>query len=218
MSLATPAPSRAWAIPRRASFSRQRRPGPADHLGLGPVGYYPTNTDRLLGPDKWGLGPTFVALVQTGPWTIGVLANQIWSVGGGHNEQNISSTFLQPFIVYTTKTPYQFRVEHGVDLRLGKQPVDGADQFGGPAGLQNWQTTHGPSDRRTLLRRSSLRWRGLGPPRELHAPFPNRQAPRAHPEGQHGEVTISFTDQYSLGPPSSSGPSLFMTTSPVPSR
>lgn len=78
--------------------------------GLGPVGYYPTNTDNLLGPDKWGLGPTFVALVQPGAWTIGMLANQIWSVGGDSSEQNISSMFIQPFVSYTTKTHTSFTV------------------------------------------------------------------------------------------------------------
>src|SRR4029077_11863821 len=86
-------------------FLSPKAPGPGGIIwGAGPVGYYPTNTDNLLGPEKWGVGPTFVALVQPGGWTIGVLANQIWSVGGDNNEQNISSTFLQPFIVYTTKT------------------------------------------------------------------------------------------------------------------
>ncbi len=84
--------------------------------GVGPVGYYPTNTDNLLGPDKWGLGPTFVVLVQPGGWTIGLLANQIWSVGGDNNEQNISSMFLQPFIVYTTKTHTSFGAEQRIHL------------------------------------------------------------------------------------------------------
>lgn len=90
-------------------FLSPKEPGPGGITwGLGPVGYYPTATDRLLGPEKWGLGPTFVALVQPGGWTIGMLANQIWSVGGDNNEQNISATFLQPFIVYTTKTHTSF--------------------------------------------------------------------------------------------------------------
>ena len=129
--------------------------------GLGPVGYYPTNTDSLLGPDKWGLGPTFVALVQPGPWTIGVLANQIWSVGGSHNYQNISSTFLQPFIVYTLKshTSFALNTESTYDwetsqwtvpinlmvqqvFKIGKQPM--ALQIGGryyataPSGGPDW--------------------------------------------------------------------------------
>jgi hypothetical protein len=129
--------------------------------GLGPVGYYPTNTDSLLGPDKWGLGPTFVALVQPGQWTIGVLANQIWSVGGSHNDQNISSMFLQPFIVYTTKshTSFALNTESTYDwetsqwtvpinltiqqvFKIGKQPM--ALQIGGryyaaaPSGGADW--------------------------------------------------------------------------------
>ena len=129
--------------------------------GLGPVGYYPTNTDSLLGPDKWGLGPTLVALVQPGQWTIGILANQIWSVGGSHNDQNISSTFLQPFIVYTTKshTSFSLNTESTYDwensqwtvplnlavqqvFKIGKQPM--ALQIGGryyaaaPSGGADW--------------------------------------------------------------------------------
>ena len=129
--------------------------------GVGPVGYYPTNTDNLLGPDKWGLGPTFVALVQKKGWTIGMLANQIWSVGGDNNEQNISSMFLQPFITYTTKTHTTFGIntESTYDwennrwtvpinlfvsqiLKIGKQPI--SIQFGpryyaeAPNGGPNW--------------------------------------------------------------------------------
>lgn len=70
--------------------------------GAGPVFLLPTATDDLLGADKWGLGPTAVALKQDGPWTWGALANHIWSVAGSGN-QDISATFLQPFMSYTTK-------------------------------------------------------------------------------------------------------------------
>jgi hypothetical protein len=92
-------------------FLSPKAPGPGGLIwGLGPVGYYPTATDALLGPEKWGVGPTLVALVQKEGWTVGVLANQIWSVGGDSNEQNISSAFLQPFISYTTKTHTTFLV------------------------------------------------------------------------------------------------------------
>ena len=85
-------------------FLSPKKPWNGVTWGLGPVGYYPTSTERALGPEKWGLGPTFVVLAQPGPWTIGMLANQIWSVGGNGDEQNISAAFLQPFIVYTFKT------------------------------------------------------------------------------------------------------------------
>ncbi len=71
--------------------------------GAGPVLLLPTATDDLLGADKWGLGPTAVALKQNGPWTYGALANHIWSLAGDDNRQDISSTFLQPFLSYTSK-------------------------------------------------------------------------------------------------------------------
>jgi hypothetical protein len=68
----------------------------------------PTATDDLLGADKWGVGPTAVALKQEGPWTYGALANHIWSVAGDDNRQDISATFLQPFLAYTTKEAVTF--------------------------------------------------------------------------------------------------------------
>jgi hypothetical protein len=76
--------------------------------GAGPVVYLPTGTDRLLSAERWGVGPTAVALTQSGPWTIGILANHIWSVGGDENGTDINSTFLQPFVSYTTKDAWTF--------------------------------------------------------------------------------------------------------------
>jgi hypothetical protein len=76
--------------------------------GAGPVFLLPTATDDLLGSDKWGLGPTAVVLKQLGPWTYGALANHIWSVAGDDNRQDINSTFLQPFLSYTTKEAVTF--------------------------------------------------------------------------------------------------------------
>lgn len=71
--------------------------------GAGPVLLLPTATDQLLGSDKWGLGPTAVALKQSGPWTYGTLANHIWSVAGDNDRADVNATFLQPFVTYTTK-------------------------------------------------------------------------------------------------------------------
>ncbi|MET3649217.1 hypothetical protein ABIC60_003870 [Phyllobacterium ifriqiyense] len=76
--------------------------------GAGPVFLLPTATDSLLGGEKWGLGPTAVVLKQDGPWTFGALGNHIWSVAGESNRSDINSTFLQPFISYTTKDAWTF--------------------------------------------------------------------------------------------------------------
>lgn len=72
--------------------------------GAGPVFLLPTATEELLGTEKWGIGPTGVALRQSGPWTVGMLAGQIWSVAGDDERNDISSSTLQPFFSYTTKT------------------------------------------------------------------------------------------------------------------
>jgi hypothetical protein len=119
--------------------------------GVGPVFLIPTATDDLLGTEKFGIGPTAVVLKQAGPWTIGILANHIWSVAGDDDRADVSSTFLQPFVSYTTKDAWTFSLntESSYDwkdeqwsvpvnaqvtklLRLGKQPIS----IGG--GLRYW--------------------------------------------------------------------------------
>ena len=77
---------------------------------LGPVFLYPSGTDQLLTTDKWGAGPTGLLLQQTGPWTVGILANHIWSLAGDETRSDVSSTFLQPFISYTTADAWTFGI------------------------------------------------------------------------------------------------------------
>jgi hypothetical protein len=72
--------------------------------GVGPVFLYPTASDSALGSGKFGLGPTAVALKQEHGWTYGMLFNHIWSVAGNGSRDNVSATFMQPFLTYTTKT------------------------------------------------------------------------------------------------------------------
>lgn len=72
--------------------------------GVGPVFLLPSGSDDLLTADKWGAGPTAVALKQTGPWTYGALTNHIWSFAGDDDRADVNSTFIQPFMTYTTKS------------------------------------------------------------------------------------------------------------------
>lgn len=73
-------------------------------LAVGPVGLYPTASDDMLGGEKWGAGPTALALQQKGPWTYGMLANHVESFAGDNDRADISATFVQPFVSYITKT------------------------------------------------------------------------------------------------------------------
>jgi hypothetical protein len=68
--------------------------------GVGPVFLLPAATSNALGSEKFGIGPSIVALTQPGPWTIGILFNQIWSVSGANDRKDVNTTFLQPFANY----------------------------------------------------------------------------------------------------------------------
>jgi hypothetical protein len=79
--------------------------------GAGPVLLAPTGSNDLTTTDRWGLGPTGVALRQQGPWTFGALANHVWSIGGSSTRPDISTTFVQPFTTYTTADGWSFTLQ-----------------------------------------------------------------------------------------------------------
>lgn len=98
--------------------------------GAGPVALIPTGYDGL-GASTFAIGPTFVVLKQTGIWTYGILANQLWNIGGA---ADISSMFLQPFLVRSlgkgrslalnTETSYDWiREEWNVPINLSYSKV-----------------------------------------------------------------------------------------------
>ena len=70
--------------------------------GVGPAISLPSTNDPTLGSQKWAAGPTVVVLRQESGWTVGVLANQIWSFAGPPDRPSVNQMFLQPFVAYTT--------------------------------------------------------------------------------------------------------------------
>lgn len=77
-------------------FLSPARPGQVI-WGVGAVLWLPTATDSTLGLNKWGGGPTAVALTAQGPWVIGALINNVWA---GSGDRRINQMLLQPFINY----------------------------------------------------------------------------------------------------------------------
>ena len=134
-------------------FLSPKKPGPFGLIwGLGPAFLYPTGTHPLLDTGTFSIGPTFVVLKQAGPWTIGALMNQLWSVVISEDRSSVSQMFVQPFISYTTGTHTTFTIDtestanwnaSGIDgkwtvpvifqisqiLKIGKQPI--SIQIGG---------------------------------------------------------------------------------------
>jgi hypothetical protein len=118
--------------------------------GLGPTFSLRTETNSTLGNGKWGAGPALVALVQPKEWTIGFLANNIWSFAGDKNSPSVKAFLLQYFVNYNFKkgwyltsspiltaswnapsgTGNQWVVPFGGGFgrifRMGKQPVNGS--------------------------------------------------------------------------------------------
>jgi hypothetical protein len=98
--------------------------------GFGPVFLLPTATDELMGSKKWAAGPTGLILNQVGDkhgdhWTYGIMANHIWSFAGDDDREDISTSFLQPFLSYTTKTAWTFNIntEAGYDWNNNEASV-----------------------------------------------------------------------------------------------
>jgi hypothetical protein len=130
-------------------------------LGFGPVIYYPSATDDLLGAEKWAAGPTLLMLRQQHGWTYGFLANHLWSFAGDDSRTDLSATFVQPFLSYQTKTKTTIGIntEATYDwnesqwtvpvngfvsqlVRIGKMPVSftvgGRYYAEGPSGAPEW--------------------------------------------------------------------------------
>jgi len=95
-------------------FFSPSQPKPVGSLGnmvwgAGPIFALPTgNSDPLLGSGKWSLGPTAVVLFLKGGLTYGALTSHVWDVAGKSSRADVNSTFMQPFVNYTTKTAWTF--------------------------------------------------------------------------------------------------------------
>lgn len=74
--------------------------------GAGPTFLIPTATNAVLGTGKLSVGPSAVALVQPGKWTLGVLASNLFSVAGSSNRANVNAFTLQYFVNYNLKKGY----------------------------------------------------------------------------------------------------------------
>jgi len=133
--------------------------------GVGPQMLLPTATKTgILGQGKFGLGPTAVLVAQPDKWTLGILANNVWSVAGNSSLPDVNQFLLQYFINYNLKKgwfltwqptitanwkatdDYRWVVPLGGGIgrimRLGAQPVNVGVQFYGnavhPPGGSSW--------------------------------------------------------------------------------
>jgi len=80
---------------------------PASHhkviWGAGPMFVLPTATGRVLGQGKLSAGPSIVAVVQPGHWTLGILINNVWSIAGPTSRADVNQMTFQYFVNYNLK-------------------------------------------------------------------------------------------------------------------
>ena len=69
---------------------------------VGPVFQLPTISDKTLGSNVWGGGPTAALVYMKGPWVAGALVNNVWSFGGtsGRSGTRYNMFLTQPFVNY----------------------------------------------------------------------------------------------------------------------
>jgi hypothetical protein len=135
--------------------------------GIGPTLVLPTATNTTyLGQGKFSMGPSAVVIWQPPHWTIGALANNIWSVAGHSNldKPAVNQFLLQWFVNYNMKKGWYLTTSPivtanwkatngnvwtvpfgggvGRIMKLGFQPVNITAQFYGnavhPAGTSPW--------------------------------------------------------------------------------
>lgn len=68
--------------------------------GLGPTFVLPSATNPVLGQGKWDVGPSVVVLAQPPHWTLGALANNVFSFAGQSSRPDVNQFLLQYFINY----------------------------------------------------------------------------------------------------------------------
>jgi hypothetical protein len=77
--------------------------------GVGPAFIFPSDAliqdindrrSRELGSGKFSMGPAFILVTQSEPWSLGLKVKQVWSVLGSASRQSVSQMVVQPFINY----------------------------------------------------------------------------------------------------------------------
>lgn len=73
-------------------------------FGFGPAFLVPTATEKVLGTEKFGIGPSVLVMHQGKGLSVGFIANQIWSVAGNEDRTDFNSFYTQIFLSHSYKS------------------------------------------------------------------------------------------------------------------
>jgi len=120
------------------AFLSPRNPVDGWVWGAGPVAQIPTISNKTLGSNVWGLGPSVVVVKLAGPIVAGVLVNNIFSLGGtpGRRGTRYDTFLLEPFFNYNFGGVVVRRdcADHNRQLGHGRSQMDSARGRTGGAG------------------------------------------------------------------------------------
>jgi hypothetical protein len=87
-----------------AVYAAKVEPGPRGWVwGAGPIVQVPIGSEDLLTNKKWSLGPSAAAVKQLDDFTFGIIASQIWSIGGSGQRPDVNMGLYSPFITYQSE-------------------------------------------------------------------------------------------------------------------
>jgi hypothetical protein len=68
--------------------------------GVGPTFSFPTATASSASTGSWGMGPIAVALTMRGPWVVGGLFYNVWTIADNGGAPEVNQFTLQPLVNY----------------------------------------------------------------------------------------------------------------------
>ena len=118
-------------------FLTPAQPGKVIYAGGLAMGL-PTATDDVLGTKKLSLGPSVLAIVQPGTWTIGILMQNTWSVAGDEARGDVNLLFSQVFV---TKNLSNGWYVNSAPIITANWEADEGDEWTVPLGLGGGKLT-----------------------------------------------------------------------------
>jgi hypothetical protein len=100
--------------------------------GVGPAFVLPTATKNRFASDKWSAGVSAVALAMPGPWVVGLLVQNVWSVAGDSSADDVNQFMVQPFANYNMNDGWYLNTSPVITANW---EADGADQWTVPLGM-----------------------------------------------------------------------------------
>ena len=95
--------------------------------GIGPYLSTPAGSNQF-GSQQTGVGISAVLLTRQGPWTVGILGFQSWSVGGDPSSGTANNLYMQPFVAYVNSDAWTFSLNsqsnYNYDAHRTTNPVN----------------------------------------------------------------------------------------------